>query len=492
MKPDMKKPIPKLNNKGYSIVEVLVSIVLIALLASFVAVFMLFWQNVRAQSNMLTEALNLAQRGIESKYDIYSVLINNNQTDEFDDEEVTEIECNIFNRSLKVYAVKETFNMQELAKEYFDNFPGYIPVEDEHITLVRGIAYSSVAKPPIPQIESVTINANGSEVDVIYFADESSYASVSLPIKMKDSTNFHKHLYQWYEAFDRFHVLPLKGESMVGEGSVVPSCPYDFNFISGANDMTLHELGKYYKGKIIACLVIPGSVHGYMGDSVVSNYIYVSPLPRLNSGKYYALYDASLISYKDEAILSSSSDGVRRGIKENISSELVYNKDNIQLQHSRDTVYLNIIGDNTGLEDENQSTTTYTRYLEYRGGAYSRTTERNFSSSTEIYAFAVFKPAVDEDDPSYGEPFLKYLTRSNGRYTETSLLSNAIDVGNSNRGWQIKYTSVTVRNRTTFELGGTDVNIAELILVENPAVEEINWIVDYLKDKYDISSVSIE
>ena len=65
-------------------------------------------------------------------------------------------------------------------------------------------------------------------------------------------------------------------------------------------------------------------------------------------------------------------------------------------------------------------------------------------------------------------------------------------MGNSNRGWQIKYTSVTVRNRTTFELGGTDVNIAELILVENPAVEEINWIVDYLKDKYDISSVSIE
>ena len=80
---------------------------------------------------------------------------------------------------------------------------------------------------------------------------------------------------------------------------------------------------------------------------------------------------------------------MRRGIKENISSELVYNKDNIQLQHSRDTVYLNIIGDNTGLEDENQSTTTYTRYLEYRG-AHIQGPQKEISAHQPKYTHLLF------------------------------------------------------------------------------------------------------
>lgn len=495
----IKNKIYKLNNRGFSLVEILVSIVLLALLATFVAAFMRYWYNMRALSNLMTEALNVAQKEMEKKYDDYSVKINNNDVSGFDPEEVTAFDCNIFGKSVKVYAVKEEFNMSNLesADMYYDKYQVGDEVSDYkfdngYITLVRGIAYSNVVKKPIPKIGSVTIDTDYGDFDAVYFVGENAKASVK-NIEMLDSSNLYKYLYQWYEAFDRYHVLPLKGETMVGEGSVVPNCPYDFNFINGANDTTLSNLARY-KGKIIACLVTPGSSHGYMGNSVTSNYIYISPLPTLETASYFALYDASLISQKDGIMIDPNSYNVI--LTNPLNNELKdFGGKDVKLNHSG-SVYLMTAGQNTAEtklenDDENpdeESDEQYeqymTRCLEYTGTSYSTTDSFYFSNRTQITVFAVVKPNPPDDVDDR-----KYLTIENGSvFGERDLLKTVLDENNNNGGWQIQYKSTEVRGLIKFKLGGADVNIAELIIIQSPTGKDVssdeNKILNYLRLKY--------
>lgn len=460
---DIKKSIRKKKN-GFSLVEVLVSIVLIALLATLVAAFLLYWQNVRDQSNKLTSALNEAQRLMESKYSDLRKLINN-KSDELED--LTPITKTIFGQEIPVYTIS--------AKD-----------AEGAIELYGGLADTFRDNPEIPVIESVNIiRNNDAVVDVIYFAKNTDGVKVKMPIQMVGSyATLKKYIYKWYVGSENFHVLPLAGEKSGEITDATAICPQDFTLLGPEENEYLSDISRF-KGKLVACIVIPGTIEGYMGDSVVSNYIYISALPEMSQGRYIAVYDPSLISYidntADDKYHINTASGTGLLTVDSLQSEIEYSGNRLKLNHTG-SVYLSVNKSDTeetkGLDTSEKKYPT--RFLMYTNGVYS-TVSTNFNNNTKVYAFAVAK-----DTENTGSPYL---------FRNTSvMLSNAIidpednnDENGDNGGWQIRYFFDTAFGNTTFKLGDLNVNIAELILVADPSVEEVNNIVDYLSEKYCIT-----
>lgn len=451
------------DKNGYALVEVLVSIVLVALLATFVAVFMAYWQVVRAQSNDMTKALNSVQQLIEEEYSEVKLYIQSNNTTWLA-ANTTQSTVSMFGRDILVYTV---------SKSVHDDSGKSI------ITLTRGVANTYIVTPTIPQIAAVSITANSADIDALYFAGTSSVGSIKEPITLSVTENFKKYLYQWYATDTYYHVLPLLGETALSEGNVVPGCPINFNYLSGEQNLTLSDLSRF-KGNIIACLVTPGSKQGYMGDSVCSNYIYISPLPMLSTSGYFALYDASLLGYKDGYSYSAViNDTLTLSA---LTSEIPYGSNTyIKLNHTGN-VYLNTAGNNTTLAGADSD--YMSRYIQYTANSYSTTASQSFANSTKIYVFTVAR----NSDNSVGT----YLSVTNGTSTTGLLSYTADEDGQVDDSWTIKYNVKTLTNlATTFKIGAMNVDIAEMVMVVNPSDPDINLIKNYLCVKYGISTDKI-
>jgi prepilin-type N-terminal cleavage/methylation domain-containing protein len=458
---DILKNIRK-NKSGFSLVEVLVSIVLIALLATLVAAFLLYWQNVREQSIKITTALNEAQRLMEGKYSDLRKLINN-KSEEL--ESLTPITKTIFGQEIPVY----TLSAQDA---------------EGKIMLSGGMADTFKENPEIPVIESVNIVTNNNDaVDAMYFTTSTDGVMVKMPIPMVGSyATLKKYLYRWYVGNESFHVLPLAGEKTGEITGVIALCPQDFTLLGLEDKEFLSDVSRF-RGKIVACIAIPGTIEGYMGDSVVSNYIYISDLPEIYAGDYVALYDASLISYIDNTaddkyhIDSALETGLL--LVDSLASELEYSNSKLLLNHTGN-VYLNINGSETQERygDDYSSEKYPTRFLMYTTGVKSSVSAR-FGPGTTVYAFA-----VANDTENTGLP---YFFRNDSPMLSNVVIDDEYNESNDNGGWQIRYSSGLVSGDVTFWLGGIDVNIAELILVANPTDEEVGKIRDYLSEKYCIT-----
>ncbi len=449
------------DKKGFSLVEVLVSIVLVALLATFVAVFMAYWQTVRTQSNELTKSLNKVQQIVEEKYSEARKYIRGNNT-EWLEANTEQSSVTLFGRQITVYKV---------SAEVKDDKGATV------IALSRGIANTYRGTPAIPQIASVTIKANNAEVDAVYFADSTSSAVIKEPIPLSVTENFKRFMYQWYATRSVYHVLPLKGETVKSEGNVVPGCPINFFFLSGEEELSLSNLAQY-KGGIIACLATPGSKQGYMGDSVCSNYIYVSPLPTLETGTYFALFDPSLLSYNDGYMINDIVNDTL--VLSPIPSELAYKGTTITLSHIG-KVYLNTAGSNTA--GAYAAVEYMSRYMRYTAGNYSKTQAYTFNAGQTAHVFAVARN-------TNGKPGTYFHTAPSG-----PILSYAPDEnGEISDGWLIQHASAALpANPVTFYMGsdnsanGMDVDIAETLVVINPSDTDVTAIMNYLKVKYGIT-----
>lgn len=445
------------DKNGFSLVEVLVSIVLIALLATMIAAFLQFWQGVRNKANELTAALNESQQAIESEYSTVRSKLDNNITEGLP---ASTINAELFGVDVTIYRVSSEV----------------IVGDDVSVALNGGLAYTYKDKelPPIPAITRVEmIPYNAPKSDAMYFTNTDNGVEVPNSNITLDNvyTNLKKYIFRWYIGAENYHVLPLPGEKTGEITSVVALCPQDFELIGSEeeNILKFSDLQKY-RGRLVACLVIPGTIEGYMGKSVVSNYIYISNLPDIGKEKYIAVFDPSLISDADSSSIEIRSDKV---IVKTLNSEISYrNNTKLQLSHlSEPYVYLGYSTKGT----QNIGGVYPTRYLSYTKGT-TGTIRYNFNSETKIRAFAVTCNIAEETKP--------YLYCNN-----TVILENKIVNVGDDEIWEINYTEeeISVKGDVTFKLGGTDVYIAEMILVANPDTTDIENIISYLREKYGIS-----
>lgn len=362
------------------------------------------------------------------------------------DEELEEthekITVTLFGKTVTVYQFK-----REVEDEDLGNF-----------SLIAGTASGVRLERPVPVIESVTANVVGESVAAAAYNAVGSMLSTVVNYSDTNEDYRYTELYQWYistgDQHTAYYADQTPGPDELQHGTLMPVYPANFTLISSERTATM-TVKEEYVGCFVCCLVTPLSVNGKMGEAVLSNLIYISDLPAGPS--YKAVIDASLMPVNYDAsgwvnLSSLSGTGVAGG---------GFTARDGRPKLSLSGAYISA------------SAQSATRFVRFEAGVTARSTSAAAPKKNDI-VFAVVRclEPVQKD-------FLKVGAKVYG-------YSNAEEwYGPNEEGWEIVRIKIT-DNGTEYLLDGGRFDLAELIIVSNPTVEQNQAVIGYLTSKYDI------
>lgn len=458
------------SNKGFSIVEVLVSMVVIAFVAIFVATFFAFHNKVVTEAKKVTDSIFEVQDQIEQAQRNLIEDIRNGSADAYP------------SHTYKVFGKDVVMKLISSRKLNSDG--------STVLSLDTGISVNYAVnnpEPVRPKLTSVDVTIDGCD-KVIYFPDADDTAEVTYVKDPSTISAWYKNLYQWYASPVRIHGLPLVNDS--SDNNVYPEFPWDLDIISLQSKKTLPGTDIVYpegesspkvtdfKGRFLACAVTPGSYEGYMGSTYV-DMVYVSALPELEQGEYKILIDPSLIQFSLPNGFSGDSITTN-----NILSEKPVASINSYLSSSS-PVTVNLDGANTSNNDT-EGREYYSRYITFDSVKMS-VNSLNAPSGSVLGVYAVARSSVNT-----GTPVLQYIYGS----TTTNIISLGDNADQSiypefadgvPSWYLISGTYTTVSNDSTrLKVGSPSLDLAELVIVLNPSEDDDIAIKVYLLEKYGI------
>jgi len=329
--------------------------------------------------------------------------------------------------------------------------------DNNKITLYAGVVNAETRERLVPILDAVTISAGGNSVEVYY--GEGTTVSASVDYNEKNENYVFRTFYQWYIATSNFHTAPFsdgrryEADAQYG-GTVYSRYPDDFTLLTGETSDTI-TIKDEYLGHMLICVATPLSKNGRMGESMVSNELYLSALPQLSSGSYRMVIDPSMVTYDYETT------GEQRVTS--ISSRKPASGSGLQ-----GSAVISLDGAATG-------DGAYSRYLHFDETTSMRTTGFTGGMNNVLLAVARnnrrlpvdFLSAEDMDE----EPI------------SAGFQTNAMAAGAGD--WKILVADLG-RGTSPFTVGGADVDVAELIVLSNPSDDGIEDVLNYLANKYGI------
>ncbi len=327
-----------------------------------------------------------------------------------------------------------------------------------HFTLHAGTASGVRLERPVPVIETASIQVLGeAAVPEITHADGKT---ITTEVTYSDVNReyCYTELFQWYVSTGSEHGIYYEdgtpGPEETQHGSIMPVYPVGFTPITSERTASM-IVSEAYRGKFIFCLVTPLSMNGKMGESVMSNLIYVSDLP--DGLNYRAVIDPSLmlIPFDDSGIVRVSLLGSTSASSGSFTV-------------SSGAPYIDLFGE-----------------VMSEDGAASRFVhldpDDKLKSSTALTSRPddVIFMVVRTEDPDASPDFIKAGTTKYGFSTNSERIDSEYGL------WSI----LVIENETsgsTYTIGGVQLNIAELIIASNPGSDGRARIIEYLQHKYGI------
>lgn len=275
---------------------------------------------------------------------------------------------------------------------------------------------------------------------------------------------YFKTVYTWYISKKGFNIpLPSGVISEIEVGTVYPAFPYDYeplplNFdTKRLNDLTA------FNGKHVLFTASPASIYGKMGQTAISNPIYVSEtvLP----DKLLVQLDASLINESDlvQTRISSGTSYLKQWTNQKETSKNAVENTNVnQPIVKKNAPQTDFIGKYVDFDSNKRLTITgydalrnkqLSLYMVVRGNANSIISH----SSTTIH--------VQDGGSNPQEAALEQL-------------------GN---GWKIarfNYTTGTGSPSGNVTIGNADIDISELLIYERLSTSEESQVIEHLVEKY--------
>lgn len=294
------------RHRGMTLVEVSISFVLISILVLIVGGFMTSSYVLSAQMDDLPNAYYGAQDGAEHELDTVRKLVDEkyrltNEMKNMPDYQITaEMRERLaqINRDLAGYSAR-TMNLFGGSVEVYEFSKDFTLTNGTTMHLYAGAPNAVTIERPVPIIDDVGINLQGSGItNEVYYAKGREINS-TVSYNEKNKKYYSRNMYQWYVSTGDFHTMPYSGKADIPEAAqmgLIPVYPDNFTLIPGATSASL-PIKDEYAGKFVACVVTPLSIGGKMGRSVISNFIYVSPLPKLSRGTYQMVIDPSIMSF---------------------------------------------------------------------------------------------------------------------------------------------------------------------------------------------------
>lgn len=330
----------------------------------------------------------------------------------------------------------------------------------------------------VPIIDKVTIRSRSTPGhDDIYFS-AGSEVECSVDYNVNKNYELRKsELYQWYIGTGGFHIAEYASgahlENDPRSAAAYTTFPNNYTLLAGETRSSIQVKESYY-GQLLVCAVTPLSRNGAMGQTKVSNPIYVSALPKLDQGNYRVYIDISSEEYNfspDPTTDPLSAVGNRP--LATVQGDFV--------SSGRLVASLDGTPTDSVLAASPSRTGTYTRYLSFDGSTYisSRNLWNNIINPN---AFFVVRNnnAGDVDFVQVNNGI------SGGLVTNVRKTSRDTDTR-----WQIVQVNLGQGGANLINgelrIGRTNVDIAEIIIVGNPSNAGLDSIWNYLRAKYCIN-----
>jgi len=457
-----------MNEDGFSVVEVLVSMFLVAILAVFVATFFAFHNNMVSEAKKLTDTVYETQDKMEENIQTLINDIKSNTTSSYTTKQYT-----LFGKSVDIKLVSaELLNTDSSVALRLD-------------TGISTSYSSNNPEPDRPQLTSVDVTV-GSWNKAVYFPAAADTALVSYVKDTATMAYWYKNVYQWYFSSERMHSIPLA--NYTSDGAISPKYPWDFDIISLQAEKNMPGEDIVYPdgvtapkvtdflGRFIGCAATPGSNEGFLGSTKFDE-IYVSALPSLTQGTYKMLIDPSLM---DITIASGFTDN-KKAVR-TINSEKPLASIASSLTSTSD-VYVYLDGANTS-NNNILGQEYFSRYFSLDNIQMSLST-LGISSKNNISLYAIARSSANTTTP-----IVKYngsAILSIGNITGQTIYP-AYSEGTA--AWYLvntSYTTVQNYSESLLKLGGSSLDIAEFIVVLNPTTNDDTAIRNYLLIKYGIN-----
>ena len=258
------------RKEGFTLIEVIVSLAIFAIISvGFYGVFSTVFINTY-QTFSITNSAFLAQSDMEEAIrDVKAKIENNDHSNISETTKTVSIFTGTNTRDVVVYEVDATMSNGRVIE-----------------TLVSQTRPPELVAPKINQ--AITITAN--TTNVINYPNEGqkgdklSINSV-YPASIVNQSYLIQMLYYWYQSKETYYI------------SNPPEHTDGFEILPGYTSTLIPELPSNSSGKFYQLVMTPVGEKGKMGDSVISNAIYISPFTE-NSGILYHL-DASRINTND-------------------------------------------------------------------------------------------------------------------------------------------------------------------------------------------------
>jgi len=473
------------NKKGATLVEVLIAIALLSILVVMVSNVLV---SVYKTATLLIEIPNEQSKAldaIERKKDtLLSIVkrkgyLENEKTNTSNETVRAVLTAQIEAKDQEINNLLENeYNKKTISlfgdAEGVDVYYFYDTVEGYNISY-----YSSVVDPvarirPVPIVETndVKIGSSTRYFNYNLSTNATDKANCSVTYSSVNREYLFRTYYQWYISNGKSHSVQYSDGLYFYEEEeyslLLDAYPSDYEPISGETKSTI-DLKPEYVGKTLMCLVTPLSQNGAFGTSSRSNYIYINGLPKLNSGSYKSVIDASLleIDYPNNA---------SKTINCGTSISTITGSDS---SVSCSGVVLNALGESIS--------ESATRYFELKKSSSSSITESGLSTSSYIFIVA-------KDNGSNNPDFI-YLNSGSGSSRKTYhgfTTNNYASNGSNTNGWKLLMVQVpsTHGSSVTLQLissNGTNsysYNVAEMVVYQGTNSDDVNNIKSYLIDKY--------
>lgn len=485
---DMKRR----QRRGFSLAEVIIGFVLlsfiIVMVSSVITSAFTMSSKLSELPNAYYGAQDKAERGLDvlSAYvkDYYRLQneINNTAMERLDPEVANAMydERDAAAAKLDDYE-KESFTLFGKSIDVYKFEVEHVSATNQHSKLHLGVVNAETLDRLVPIIDEVTISASGS-TDELYFGDGTTVKVTAVDYNTKNRDLRNREIYQWYRSVGGFHTALYRDGAHFNEepqynNTIYSAYPNNFEFLGKSGDsITIDE--SFY-GQMLVCLVSPLSNNGAYGESVVSNYLYVSALPKLSSGTYNMLIDASMTQYTydssgtvDLSSIKSRAPGTTCAL--------------VASGSPKPYVDLNGMPTDTDISISATGEGTFSRFISFADDTAMKTDSAFRSSgATTVLAVARIRPDGVSADPEMPiAPEEKDFISASG--TSAGFVTNIAETdGSGDTGWRIMMANLP-SSCSSFEIGHCDVDVAELIVVSGATNDELNEIWGYLSLKYRI------
>lgn len=474
--------------QAFTLTEVLISFILISFIAIMVCSAMSSGFVLSAKLYELPNAYYEAEDEAERKMDELSEKvkryyrlrneIQNTPNSQLDPALQTELTA-ISNELSSV--PKETVSLFGKSVEIYK-----IDLDHDSLKLHAGIVNAEQLERPVPIIEEVSIKPQGGGSDSDLYFSAGTVVEASVDYDSKNSNYRLRDLYQWYIGTGGFHTAEYADgahqEDEPRSGLVYTNYPVHFTLLVGETQSTIQIKEAYY-GQLLVCVVTPLSKNGAMGESKVSNPLYISALPKISSGKYRMFFDisATAFNYTVNDVTPPITEISNRGL-DTVQGKFT------STGNARPVVNLDGATTDTVTVTAPTETGTYSRYLSFTDTTYM-TSENFWNNIINPHAFVVVK-----NNNSSDVDFITVKDQSNSSINiKGGLITNIRKTdGRGDSGWQV--IEVKLNSGTTnllkgvITLGKTKVDVAEFIVVGNAEAsqDECDKIWNYLLQKYRI------